>query len=40
MPYSLAATDSEDAEKLGREIEDLEQRIDELTSFSSGRELA
>jgi hypothetical protein len=36
----LAATDSEDAEKLRREIEDLEQRIDELTSFSSGRELA
>jgi hypothetical protein len=36
----LAATDSEDAEELRREIEDLEQRIDELTSFSSGRELA
>jgi hypothetical protein len=36
----LAATDSEDAEELRREIEDLETRIDELTSFSSGRELA
>lgn len=35
----LAATDSEDAEELGQEIEDLEQRIDDLTSFSSGREL-
>jgi hypothetical protein len=36
----LAATDNEDTEDLRREIEDLEQRIDELTSFNSGRELA
>ncbi|WP_331234235.1 hypothetical protein [Natronorarus salvus] len=36
----LAATESEGAEELRREIEALEQRIDDLTSFRSGREMA
>lgn len=36
----LAATESDDAEELRREIEDLEERINELTSFRSGQELA
>ena len=36
----LAATESDDAEELRREIDELEDRIDELMSFSSGRELA
>lgn len=36
----LAATESEDAEELRREIEELEHRIEDLTSFSSGREMA
>jgi hypothetical protein len=33
----LAAADSEDSDKLQQEIEELEARIDELTSFSSGQ---
>ncbi len=36
----LAATESDDAEALRREIDELEDRIDELTSFRSGQELA
>lgn len=36
----LAATGSEDAEELWREIEELEHRIEDLTSFSSVREMA
>ena len=36
----LGATESEDAEKLRREIEDLEARIDDLTSFQSGAEVS
>jgi hypothetical protein len=35
----LTATESEDAEELRREIEELEQRIEDLTSFRSGREV-
>lgn len=35
----LAATQSQEAEALQREIEDLETRIEELTSFHSGREV-
>jgi hypothetical protein len=35
----LAATDSADAEELRREIEELEQRIDDLTSFRTGAEV-
>jgi hypothetical protein len=33
----LATADSEDTEALQQEIEELEARIEELTSFSSGR---
>jgi hypothetical protein len=36
----LATTEGDDAEELRREIEELETRIEELTSFSSGREMA
>ena len=36
----LVATQSDDTEELRREIDDLEDRIDELTSFHSGQELA
>jgi uncharacterized protein Yka (UPF0111/DUF47 family) len=32
----LAATEGEEAEELRQEIEDLEDRIDELTSFNTG----
>jgi hypothetical protein len=35
----LAATESADTEELHQEIEDLEQRIDDLTSFRTGAEV-
>lgn len=35
----LAATDGEEAEALRSEIEELESRIDELTSFRTGDEV-
>ena len=35
----LAATESEEADVLRSEIEDLEDRIDELTSFRTGSEV-
>ena len=35
----LAATDGEEAEALRSEIEELESRIDELTSFRTGAEV-
>jgi len=38
-PQQLAATEGEDAEELRKEIEDLEGRIDELTSFRTGTEV-
>jgi polyhydroxyalkanoate synthesis regulator phasin len=35
----LAAADDEDADELRREIEELEARIDDLTSFRTGAEI-
>ncbi|ELY82603.1 hypothetical protein C487_01590 [Natrinema pallidum DSM 3751] len=35
----LAATEGEEAQELRQEIEDLEDRIDELTSFRTGSEV-
>lgn len=35
----LAASEDEEADQLRKEIEELEQRIDDLTSFRTGREL-
>jgi hypothetical protein len=35
----LAATEDEEADELRQEIEELEDRIDDLTSFRTGREL-
>jgi hypothetical protein len=35
----LAATEEQDAAALQEEIEDLEERIDELTSFSTGSQV-
>jgi len=39
LKEQLAATEGEEAEKLRKEIEDLEGRIDELTSFRTGTEV-
>lgn len=39
LKEQLAATEGEDAEELRQEIEDLEGRIDELTSFRTGTEV-
>jgi len=36
----LAATEGDDAAELRREVEDLEERIDELTSFRTGTEVS
>jgi hypothetical protein len=36
----IAATEEDDAERLHQEIEELERRIDELTSFRTGSELS
>jgi len=39
LKEQLAATEGEEAEELRQEIEDLEERIDELTSFRTGTEV-
>jgi len=39
LKEQLAATEGEEAEELRKEIEDLEGRIDELTSFRTGTEV-
>ncbi|SIS20927.1 hypothetical protein [Natronorubrum thiooxidans] len=39
LKEQLAATESEEAQALRQEIEDLEDRIDELTSFRTGTEM-
>jgi hypothetical protein len=39
LKEQLAATEGEEAEELRQEIEDLEGRIDELTSFRTGTEV-
>ena len=39
LKEQLAATEGEEAEELRQEIEDLESRIDELTSFRTGAEV-
>lgn len=39
LKEQLAATEGEEAEELRQEIEDLEGRIDELTSFRTGAEV-